>query len=208
MSTVALAALAAASGCSSWSWETPQPFAAAPVVPNPLVVPYTNPDLVWNQVVDVLDDYFAIAREESPRVGELLTEGRLETHPKVGATVFEPWHGDSVTAYDRYESTLQSIRRTALVKATPVEGGYALHVAVMKELEDVRRPEQSTVGAATFRNDSSLERFAEAAGPGLELRAWIPLGNDVSLEQEILAKLQERFGLCAPPASGVATARR
>ena len=57
-------------------------------------------DLVWDQVVDVVDDYFRMQHEERVRlVGDLLTEGRLDTYPRSGSTIFEPWNRDSVTPH-------------------------------------------------------------------------------------------------------------
>ena len=70
-----------------------------------------------------------------------------------------------------------------------------MHVAVFKELEEVRQPEFATSGAAVFRNDSSMRRFAEPVEGQPVAAGWIPLGNDVRLEQEILARLQQRLGM-------------
>ena len=47
-------------------------------------------------------------------MGSTLTEGRIDTFPKPGATLLEPWDHDSADSYERLESTLQSIRRYAV----------------------------------------------------------------------------------------------
>ena len=81
-------------------------------VPNPVLVPQSNRVLVWEQVVDVVDDYFRIERERRVRlVGNVLTEGLIDTFPQDGATWLEPHLGDTVGSFNRTESTLQTIRR-------------------------------------------------------------------------------------------------
>ena len=98
------------SGTTQWSAVSQPPIGL--VQNNPLFVPGTDHELIWETVCDVIDDYFVIARAEPVRqVGNMLTEGRLETAPKPGATIFEPWDSDSANCYERTESTLQSIRR-------------------------------------------------------------------------------------------------
>jgi hypothetical protein len=159
-------------------------------------------DFVWDQVVDVVDDYFRVEREERVRlVGDLLTEGRLDTYPRGGSTIFEPWNGDSADLYERWESTLQSIRRTALVRVIPAEAGFLVDVQVTKELEDVPRPETgavSSTNASALRNDNALRRVTNPlAGPPPTI-GWIPQGRDMALEQEILAHIQARLSNHGP----------
>ena len=94
------------------------------------------------------------------------TEGRIDTYPKVGATVFEPWDHDSADGYQRLESTLQSIRRHAVVKVvpTPTGRGFWVDVAVFKELENLWRRSNATAGAATFPHDDTLTRVVNPPG--------------------------------------------
>src|SRR5271167_2776179 len=85
VAALAICALVAL-GCHAWSPATyvPPEFDYGPPPPqsNPAFVPVMDRDLVWDQVVDVVDNYFQIAREERVRlVGDLLTEGRLDTYP-------------------------------------------------------------------------------------------------------------------------------
>ena len=189
------------------------------VLQNPTLVPVTDTELAWNQIVDVVDDYFKIEREVRPRqAGEVMTEGRIDTYPRVGSTVFEPWNRDSVDLYERLESTLQSIRRQAFVAVRPASGGFLVDVAVMKELEDLEQPERATAGAAIFRHDNSPNQSEAQATSGDDRRenlgeqprpvtgqtaiaGWIPLGRDTALEQEMIAQLQARFGQLSMPAT-------
>jgi hypothetical protein len=191
-------------GCQAWQpfRYTPPEFVLAPpeIAPQsyPLFVPSMDRDFVWDQVVDVVDDYFRIQREERVRlVGDLLTEGRLDTYPRTGSTIFEPWNHDTVTPYERWESTLQSIRRTATVRVSPVQGGFVVEVQVYKELEDVPQPETGAVTLAnsqTLRNDDALIRLANPVGGREPTTGWIELGSDPALEQVILAGIQARLG--------------
>ena len=160
---------------------------------NPTLLRVADHQCAWETVVDVIDDYFVIDREEPVRqVGNTPTEGLLDTFPKVGATIFEPWLLDSAGSGERIESTLQSIRRKAVVRVIPAEGGYWVDVAVFKELEDVPQPEQSTAGAATFRYDDTLNRVANPVAGQQINEGWIPQGRDTALEQRIIAHLQAR----------------
>ena len=101
-SLVAAAAIGQA-GCSI--------VAPRPVAENPLLVPSADYETVWKTTVAVLDEYFDIA-----------TENRLShtivTQPKSGATLLEPWNGDSVGFAERLESTMQTIRRFARATIT------------------------------------------------------------------------------------------
>jgi len=170
------------------------PSGAPPGLMNPLFVPLNDHELVWNQTVDAIDDYFKIEREERIRlVGGVITEGRIETVPTTGATLLEPWHGDSTPGFQRWLATLQSIRRRASVRVMPVSGGYSIEVAVFQELEDLDRPEHSTVGNSTLTYETSMQRNRRDAAPGPITLGWIALGRDVTLEQKILADLQARL---------------
>jgi hypothetical protein len=190
---LAALALLAACGCAGAPAPLPPP---AVVSENPALMPVADLDFLWNTTVDVVDDYFTIDREEPVRqLGDVLTEGRIDTFPEIGSTVFEPWRGDSANAYQRWESTLQSIRRQAIVRVVPASGGFLIDVAVFKELEDVPRPERSTVGAATLRHDNSLNQPTPIVGERLTSAGWIPVGRDMVLEQRILGQLKGRLGV-------------
>ena len=199
-------ALAPSSGCIGWYMPAaapPGPIAGPPLAENPVLIPTMNYDQVWDQLVDVVDNYFKTEREQRVRlVGDVLTEGRLETYPRTGSTFLEPWNLDSSTPYERLESTLQSIRRRAVVRVIPAEAGFLIDVTVLKELEDLPRPENGLASYANLRNDDSLRRFGSPVGGQQPTLGWIGLGRDVALEQQILAEMRARFGL-PPVVAGV-----
>jgi hypothetical protein len=211
-----LCLLAAFCGCATVG---PPPV----VYQNPVLAPPIDRDYFWDQLVAVVDQYFKIDREDRVRlVDNMLTLGRIDTAPELGATLLEPWRKDTVTYYDRLESTFQTIRRRARIQVVPTENGYLVDVQVFKELEDLKRPDQSNASSAAtaFRNDDSLDRFNDQTqnpssmidsfptsgramgpiGPQPFTLGWIPLGRDAGLEQKIIAELL--FRLSPPGAPG------
>jgi len=169
---------------------------------NPLLMPTNDPDFLWDQLVDALDNYFRIDREERLKIiGDNVTEGRLETFPVTGATYLEPWRGDSAPGYERLQSTLQSIRRRASARVTPGQGGYLVEIIVTKELEDLYQPEQATVGGSTLRHDGSVVRTEARPGGGPATLGWIAIGRDVALEQKLLSDLYARVNGALPNTS-------
>lgn len=184
---VAVAASAALgpAGCATVT----RVIAPRPVCDNPLVVPSADFETVWRETVAVLDEYFDIRNEN--RLARTIV-----TDPVIGATLLEPWRGDSVGASERLESTLQSIRRFARVKIDPVPGrGYAIRLEVMKELEDLPRPDRQTAGRAVFNNDFPVNRTREIVGPVPVPLQWIPRGRDTKLEQVILNRIRDALFL-------------
>ncbi len=164
-------------------------FAPRPVAENPLVVPSTDFDTVWNKTVAVVNKYFDIASEN--RLSRTII-----TQPRIGATLLEPWSGDSVSFTDRFESTLQTMRRFAIIKIEPApSGGYLVKVEVRKELEDMVKPDRQAAGRAVFNNDFPVNRTREIVGPVPAPVGWIPRGRDANLEQAILAGVRDALFL-------------
>ncbi len=65
-------------------------------------------------MIDVVDDYFKVDRELPVRLeGDVLVEGQIESFPRGGSTLLEPWNRDAVNFYEKFEGTLQSVRRRA-----------------------------------------------------------------------------------------------
>jgi len=189
---LACLALLSLTGCGSllyrFTSQPPQHY-----VPNPLTLPPAEDMFVWLQVVDVVDDYFRI-RSEQPvqNRGNLILEGRLETSYRIGASLSEPWRKDSTAGFERLQSTLQSIRRRALVFVRPVGAGYEVEVVVQKELEHTDRSLDATEGTAVTSRENSVSRRDDDRDHGPVTLGWIPLGRDESLEQVILQDILGR----------------
>jgi len=215
---------------------SPDPFAplppgavigpGGPVVPGPppppsnsVVIPPLDAEVVWQQMVDTVDDFFKIQSEQRVVFANgIPAEGRIDTYPQTGATLLEPWRGDSVGFRERLESTLQSIRRSGSMRLIPDPSGWRVEAVVLKELENLPRPMRATAGGASFRNDDSLYRYGTplptlgqqvgdqprpVANPTPNL-GWIPLGRDPLLEQKMLGKVLGRLGVAPVPQAGPA----
>jgi hypothetical protein len=192
---------------SEYAQQCPPGYAPAPgaapaaaVYANPIFVPIADPQCAWETIVDVVDDYFRIEREEPVRVeGNMPTEGMLTTFPEVSPTIFEPWRHDTVDPDERVENTLQTMRRRAVLHVRPAQGGYMVDVAVFKELENLVPPEHATAGAATFRYDSTLAGIINPIGGDRAADGWIGRGRDPSMEQYLISHLLSRCGQAATP---------
>ena len=178
LALLTLSATISLAGCITWlpagGLQPETAFAPLPlIVNNPVLIPNQDRDLVYETVVDVLDDYFKIDKETPVRLeGDVLVEGQIETFPRSGSTILEPWGRDAVNFYERLEGTLQSIRRQALVRVIPAEGGFLVDVQINKELEDVLRPETGSAsraancatttrcGAMSIRSPARSQRLA------------------------------------------------
>jgi len=153
----------------------------------PIFVPGNNEEVVWERVVDVIHDYrFRIARENK-------LVGMIETKYKVGASILEPWHRDSVGPVNRLESTFQSIRRRVNISIQRAEGGFLISVEAFKELEDLPGQASSSAGGATFQDNNPLQRDLNLVVRQSTPSGWIPLGRDIALEQSMLGRLQRTF---------------
>jgi hypothetical protein len=155
--------------------------------PNPLVVPNADFETVWKQTVAIVDEYFDIASED--RLARKIT-----TQPRIGATLIEPWLGDSVGFRERLESSLQTIRRFAIISIDPgPTGSYVVKVEVYKELEDMIKPDRQIASRATFNYTFPIQRTHDVVGPVPVPAGWISRGRDPKLEQVILNRISRRL---------------
>lgn len=153
----------------------------------PLYVAANSQDLVWERTVDVLHKYpFEVERENRQ-------DGVIETRYKVGSGWLEPWHKESIGSFNRWESTLQSIRRKVVVHVNPVAGGFQISVEALKEMEDLRGLAASSAGGATFQENSPLQRDLNLVVGQTASSTWQPLGRDILLERDIMRRLQKIF---------------
>jgi len=164
-------------------------------LPNPLYVPVGNDEVAWEQITGVVSEYFRVTQERRARRSpEVLIDGTITTAPLVGATIFEPQRKDSVGAFNRWQSTFQTIRRFAIIDVRPDPTGYLVSIQVEKQLEDLLRPQESTAGQAILQYDNTIPLRDEfEVSRTRESGLWIPLGRDIPLEQQMLAEIQARF---------------
>jgi len=171
----------------SWRWNAPQSH-------NPIFVENHQHEFLWSILVDVIDSHFEIAREIPIRLhGNVLTEGHLEAVPKIGPSLFEPWHADSVGFDERLLCTLQTIRRRVEAHVVPETGGYTIEVKVFKELEDNPRPLRATSNASNLRFRDSVDEFANKIDVDPSSAGWSIIERDTALENRLLLEIAYRL---------------
>jgi hypothetical protein len=187
--------VACVSGCRSiQNLEASKNQSAFEPVANPLVVPLMDRWFIMDEISDEIDDYFRILREERIRtVDGVMTEGWIETHPRIGSTLLEPWHHDSTRGYEKIHASLQTVRRYAKVRVIPTSDSFTIDVQVFKELEDNPKPLNSPVSGKVLRTDNALDVDQPDFWAANKNKGWITLGRDVSLEQRILRNIQQRI---------------
>ena len=194
---VVFALLALLCGCSSY-----RPFTGreltwqmnAPNAKNPIYVQASNHEFLWSVVVDVVDSHFEIANEEPVRLYDnVLTEGRIDTKPKIAPSLMEPWHANSVGLANRTVCTLQTIRQKALVRVVPVVGGFQIEVLVHEELEDLRAPIRSQTTNANLRYRSDTDPLTDKIDIDMAAKGWIMLGRDTKMEDRLLLEILYRL---------------
>ncbi len=182
---LATSAILAPIGCASFG---PRGGSSA-VAENPLIAPSADFESAYNASIRAVDEYFDIATESREA-------RKIVTQPLPGATLIEPWHGDSVDFRERLESSLQTIRRFAIITINPAPGGgQAIKVEVFKELEDLSKPERQNAGRSVFNSEFPVNRTREIVGPVPLPNGWIPRGHDVKLEQVILGRIRDELFL-------------
>ncbi len=185
-----LLSLSLLSGCAGGMSSIRSGKIVGITAPNPLFVSTTNEDFLWERMVETLEDFqFPIRRENrQSRV--------IETDYKVGASLFEPWHGDSVGFTNRLESTLQSVRRRVVVTMIPSDQqpGYTVSVEAYKEFEDLPGVAANSPGGATFLESKPLDRDLNLVVGQSAPSGWMWAGRDYQLEQSIVGQLSYLLG--------------
>jgi hypothetical protein len=171
----------------------PPPPVEVPVA-NPTRIGAVDPDFLWRQIVDAVDDHFRIDNEQPVRRNNLnWLEGRLTTFPEVSGTVFEPWRRDTARGFERLQSTFQTIRRTATVRVIPESTGYLLDIVVIKEQEDVDQSQFSTAGSSAQRHDGSIVRNENQLRHLPVTLGWFEIGRDRELEVRLMESILGRI---------------
>jgi hypothetical protein len=159
---------------------------------NPEVLANAAPDVVKKAATLVLMDLrFTL---DYPQ----MNPDRVTTEPLTGDSWFEFWRGDTIGNYQRAESSLATIRRTATVFVTPVNGGSRVLVKVAKQRLSAPDTGPQSVGESVSlydRRESDLMRQNDLAA---EKYKWIDKGRDDALEQYILERIHGAIGAAAP----------
>ena len=177
----------AASKEFSWRWNAPQSH-------NPIFVENHDHEFLWSVLVDVIDNHFEIEYQLPIQLyGNVLTEGHIESKPKIGASLAEPWHADSVGFGERLDCTLQTIRRRVEVRVVPETGGYTIDIRVFKELEDNPHPLRSVANASNLRFQDNADEFANQIDVDPSSAGWFIIERDAAMENLLLMEILYRL---------------
>ncbi|MDR1053979.1 MAG: hypothetical protein LBL39_07360 [Planctomycetaceae bacterium] len=163
---------------------------------NPIFIPSCDHEFLWEVLADAFNSHFeTVPSGEMPirLYDNVLTEGRLDGKPKIGASLFEPWHSDSVGFGERFDCTLQTFRRRAILRVIPQVGGYQIEAFVYKELEDNPRPLRSPVSTANIRFKDDVDVFEGRIEVDQGAAGWIMIGRDTTMEQRLLREILYRL---------------
>lgn len=162
---------------------------------NSVTVNCCNPTTLWEAMVIPVRKYFPIRREEPCRqVGCVVNPGNLFTGRTIGATVFEPWRGDSVGMRQRWESTLHTIARSAVIRIWPIDQNtYVIEVVVNKEIEYTTPANMSRNGQDNYFLSDSRRTFTDPlfSAENQSSDQWVCIGRDPLLEQRLLAEIEQ-----------------
>lgn len=195
--TVIIAAtfvLTVSNGCQFPFFQKSDTTVSQVLSPNPASVVIPDHEFAWNQIVDEVDNYFKIKKEERVRLDEgIISEGIITTYPTSGSTLLEPWRTDSSSGFEKWQSTFQTIRRTATVRVIPNGATYLIDVQVEKEMEDLPKPENAVVGS--LRSNVSTTTDEDGDPFHRHRQRWFSIGRDTTLEQRMLAAIQGRIAV-------------
>lgn len=157
---------------------------------NPVFVPTSNHVALMNTLEDVLDNHYVISATEPIRLHEnVFTEGRIDTEPKISASILEPWHTDSTNINDRMERTFQTIRSRASVRVVPENNGFWIQVFVYNELENMPAPMGANIAVRDVRFTQNQERIVNPSEDTDSSNNWILIGRDNSFEQQLIREV-------------------
>jgi hypothetical protein len=164
-------------------------------VENPVVVaPRATSDesyrIVFEQILDAIDDYFPIASAKP-------LSGKIVCKPTIAPGYEQPWRPGSPDFQERLTATTQQMRYRCEVDIRAAEpSGYLIGVVVYKELKDTPVPTLPNTSVAIFNDGATVDRdyqIVEAIAPTANLPSgsrWIPKGRETAIEQKILKKIQ------------------
>lgn len=121
--------------------------------------------------------------------------GYILTHPLTGAQSFEFWRKDNVGSFNSAEANLHTIRRTIEMNITQQDGQTCVDcVAIAERMSLPERYAGNTSHAAALftKSGDSTQKLMLNSDQEKGL-AWINLGRDTELENEILSRLKAKL---------------
>jgi hypothetical protein len=123
--------------------------------------------------------------------------GLMRTRPLSGAQFFEFWRSDNIGPDNSLAANLHTMRRT--VELNVSRQGEELCIACNVQVQRLSLPEREISSSARAyemfsRSSPSLQRLTLDPQQKKSM-AWIDLGNDAQLAQEILRRIETRLVL-------------
>jgi hypothetical protein len=120
--------------------------------------------------------------------------GYIRTRPLSGAQFFEFWRGDNVGAENTLQANLHTIRRSVEMKITQQDEkvNIGCHVRVQRLSLPEREITSSGRAYDMFSRSSPSLQKLELNPEQEKAMAWIDLGEDIPLANEILKRIRER----------------
>ncbi|MCH9022291.1 MAG: hypothetical protein IID32_05970 [Planctomycetes bacterium] len=154
--------------------------------------PINRPLVIENDFEKV----WSASRDELVRRGFVIDRldkraGVIETFPLVGSQWFEFWRQDVVTHDAVTESSLQTIRRSVLVKfLSESDGKITLDCEVHVE-RLTSQPEKIITQTRPRDIFTNVSGYIPALGQTDSIEDWIYLGKDPELEVELLRTIEQ-----------------
>jgi hypothetical protein len=161
----------------------------APVQPasGALVINKSEFDTAWEETIDVLREHYFIPDSQNQRAGLIVS------YPTLSRQWFEFWRDDSLGTYEKMESSIHSIRRTARVKFVPVKDKYQIQISIMvqRKAEPERQITSASGTILAFRDTAPL--MSGEKKPRAKTITWTQVGEDVKLANYLLHRLERRL---------------
>jgi hypothetical protein len=159
------------------------PVLVSPGIPTPAA--YQE---VFEKAEAILREYFSDLQASNPYAGLIVSQ------PRIAPGYEQFWKSGNPDPRARLLATFQTIRQTGTIEIRAGDhGGYLVYVTVDRELEDLARPTQATIGVPVFEEEPTVDRryqlynldiTSEPAG------SWFKVGRDYALEQVILSRIR------------------
>lgn len=172
--------------------------------------PPTGPNAVTLQIPDreaFLDATLTLLRKHDfPPERVDRTAGLIVTRPSTGKQWFEFWRQDSQGAYQVFESSIHTIRRTITIRLEPTAetpDTHRLSVAVEKERYSAPERQITTASGALAIYSERLPTTEGLLAARTAGEHWVPLGRDGRFERYLLERIgrlagAEQVGAPAP----------
>ena|GEM_PF-308991 len=180
-------------GLASWALGLVSWAGCAQQQPRELAGQICVPDIGKAEMMALAEDvlgqmHFTIEKAD-------IQTGLMRTRPLSGAQFFEFWRSDNVGPDNSLAANLHTIRRT--VELDISGQGEELCIACNVQVQRLSLPEREISSSARAyemfsRSSPSLQRLALDPQQKKSM-AWIDLGNDAQLAEEILRRIETRM---------------